>query len=289
MTIFRKLFITVFYSSLLGQSLSVISYLDTTSGFIGDIITWSVTVENADDRKVRYPDLDLDDDSISVREKSLIHENTRITGAQFELMFWDTGYHKTPEYQIEVLNESGDIEFSLQVSPLDIYIQSIITSKEEITLRPLQGPVPVKGVLPWKNILFCILLLGLILGMVWTWKKRQFNQYRKVDYSIMETPEERANRRLNELNINSFSKEFYTGLSHISREYIETKYFVRALEMTTFEIMENRKLFSLDDKEFEIWLGVLQSSDLVKYARENFNANQIKSDLKNVMSLINNV
>ena len=105
----------------------------------------------------------------------------------------------------------------------------------------------------------------------------------------METPEDRAIHRLNELNISGFSKEFYTGLSHISREYIETKYFVRTLEMTTIQITENRDLFPLGDEEFEIWTRVLQTSDMVKYARETSNTDQIKSDLTDVRSLISNV
>ena len=165
----------------------------------------------------------------------------------------------------------------------------MFTDEEKIELRPLQGPVPVRSVFPLKSILSWILLLSLVLGMAWTWKKRQPAEYRKVDYSIMETPEQRAIRRLNELNISGFSKEFYTGLSHISREYIETKYFVRTLEMTTIQITENRDLFPLSDEEFEIWIRVLQTSDMVKYARETSNTDQIKSDLTDVRSLISDV
>ena len=281
--------IALSFSALSGQSLSVISDLDTTSGFIGDVITWSVMVEKIGNRNIRYPELDLDNDSISVRDQSFIYENNRLTGTQIELMFWDTGSYQTPKYQIEVLNDSGHIEFSMQVLPLDVQIQTILTDEGKTELRPLQGPVPVRSVLPLKSILSWILLLSLVLGMAWTWKKRQPAEYRKVDYSIMETPEERAIRRLNELNISGFSKVFYTGLSHISREYIETKYFVRTLEMTTMQITENRDLFPLGDEEFEIWIRVLQTSDMVKYARETSNTDQIKSDLTDVRSLISNV
>ena len=285
----RSTLIVVCLSVLSGQSLSVVSDLDTTSGFIGDVIVWSVTVENAGNQKIRYPDLDLDNDSISIREQSLIHENGRLAGVQFELMFWDTGRYQTPEYQVEVVNTSGDIEFSLQVPPLDIQIETILSSEEETALRPLQGPVPVRGILPLKSILSCILIMGLITGMVWTWKQRQPVQYSKVDYTTMETPLERARRRLNELNSSGFSKEFYTGLSHISREYIETKYFVRALEMTTNEIAENRDLFPLNDEQFETWIRILHSSDMVKYARETSNTDQIISDLTDVRSIISDV
>jgi len=67
---------------------------------------------------------------------------------------------------------------------------------------------------------------------------------------------------------------------------METKYFVRALEMTTLEIIEHRNLFPIDDQKFEAWVSILQFSDMVKYAREIPNAVQINSDLKDVKSLI---
>ena len=56
------------------------------------------------------------------------------------------------------------------------------------------------------------------------------------------------------------TKDFYTELSHISREYIEAKYFIRTLEMTTNEIKESRLLFPIENswlndcfKEFSNW------------------------------------
>jgi len=260
--------------------------LDTNEAFVGEVIKWSITIDNIGDRKIGYPNLEIYTDSITLRDQNLLQENGKIFGIQFELMFWDTGLFNTPVYHIEVLNDSSDIEFSLQAPSLDIQINSILASNGENLLRPLLGPVPVKWVLPFKIILSWLLFFGLIIGMMWTWKKRKKIKYSNLNYPIIETPEERANGRINELNISGFSKEFYTSLSHISREYMETKYFVRALEMTTLEIIEHRNLFPIDDQKFEAWVSILQFSDMVKYAREIPNAVQINSDLKDVKSLI---
>lgn len=282
----RRLLYTFILSNIYGQSLSVISDLDTNEAFVGEVIKWSITIDNIGDRKIGYPNLEIYTDSITLRDQNLLQENGKIFGIQFELMFWDTGLFNTPVYHIEVLNDSSDIEFSLQAPSLDIQINSILASNGENLLRPLLGPVPVKWVLPFKIILSWLLFFGLIIGMMWTWKKRKKIKYSNLNYPIIETPEERANGRINELNISGFSKEFYTSLSHISREYMETKYFVRALEMTTLEIIEHRNLFPIDDQKFEAWVSILQFSDMVKYAREIPNADQINSDLKDVKSLI---
>ena len=80
-------------------------------------------------------------------------------------------------------------------------------------------------------------------GIILSLEKRIKKIYKKLDYDFIESPKERAIRRLEELNSSQFTKEFYTQLSHIFREYIERKYYIRTLEMTTEEI-KNLKLFS---------------------------------------------
>ena len=97
--------------------------------------------------------------------------------------------------------------------------------------------------------------------MVILWRKREKFIHPKIDYQITETPDDRAKRRLNELDENGLTKDYYTKLSHISREFIETKYFIRTLEMTTYEIEKNRILFPFNDSLFDIWLGFLNEAD----------------------------
>tara|TARA_B100000686_G_scaffold144086_1_gene151609 strand:+ start:37218 stop:38090 length:873 start_codon:yes stop_codon:yes gene_type:complete len=285
----RSLIILYTFSLLLGQSLSVLSDLDTTSGFIGDVFNWSISIENSGNQKIDFPDIIIDNDSISIRNKIPIQDNGLQSGVVFELIFWDTGQYQTPEYQINILNQSGQKEYSLNVPILEVQIKSMLLAENENTLRPLIGPVPVKGVINFKNILTWILLFGLFIAMIWTWKKRQLKNYVKLDHIILENPEERALNRLSQLNPKGFSKEFYIRLSHISREYVETKYFVRALEMTTAEIKENRNLFPFSDEKFDTWLKILQCSDLVKYAKETLDTNQIESDLNKIKFIIGKI
>ena len=92
------------------------------------------------------------------------------------------------------------------------------------------------------------------------------------------------------LPLSSAGRNFEDRYSaHLRANNIETKYFVRALEMTTNEIAENRDLFPLNDEQFETWIRILHSSDMVKYARETSNTDQIISDLTDVRSIISDV
>jgi len=285
----RVFLLSLFFSVAMPQSLSVISEIDTTEGFIGDVFSWSVKVEGQKDQSIRFPKLGEINDTISIRNQSLIHENGKLTGIQFELMAWDTGSFSTPEYQVDIMNDDGSRNYSLTVEKLYFKVHSILATADAEDFRPIKGPVPVKGVFPTRLVVLGTLLILIFGGMIWTWRQRQEVQYQKVDYANIETPEERAQRRLRDLDLNGLSKEYYADLSHISREYIETKYFIRALEMTTEEIQEFRPLFPLDDEQFSEWHQFLSEADMVKYARDIPTPDKMNSDMEKISSLISQI
>lgn len=264
----RKLIFLFSFSFAFPQSLSVISELDTTEGFIGDVMMWTIRVENQGNHQLQFPELGEISDTISIRNQSLIHENGQLNGIQFELMAWDTGHFVLPEYAVNVLNHDGSIQYTLVSNIVGFSIRSIIAQAEAKDFRPIKGPVPVRGIFPIRLIILLGILFILIAGMVWTWKQRREKQFQKIDYTVIESPEDRATRRLQELDQNSVTKEYYAALSHISREYIETKYFIRALEMTTEEIHQFRNLFPMDDDQFKNWTQFLSEADMVKFAKE---------------------
>ena len=49
---------------------------------------------------------------------------------------------------------------------------------------------------------------------------------------------------------------------------MENYYYVKALEMTTKEINDNKSLFNLNEKNFTELLNILKFSDMVKYAKK---------------------
>ena len=134
--------------------------------------------------------------------------------------------------------------------------------------------------------LYCFILIAIVLGIAWVWRKRQLPRYHKIDYSNIETPYARASRRLGELDDSGLIKEYYAGLSHISREYIETKYFIRTLEMTTEEIDGARKLFPVKSDHLSEWIEFLYAADQVKYARSIPKAEMMLIHKNKVKSMI---
>ena len=285
----RTLFSFLFSSILFSQSLSIVSELDTTQGFIGDIFQWTIKVEGQNDQVIRFPELEVTNDTISIRNQTLIHENGKLIGIEFEIVAWDTGDFITPDYALEILKIDGTRDYSISANPVLYSVGSVLNLSENAEYRPLKGPVSVKGIFPLKTVLLSIALFAMLGSMIWTWKQRQDIQYQKLDYTINESPEDRAKRRLRDLDMNGLSKDYYADLSHISREFIETKYFIRTMEMTTEEINQFRFLIPLKDEIFSEWAQFLSEADMVKYAREIPSPEKMSTDKKLISSLISQV
>ena len=272
--------------NLIAQSTIVSSELDTTQGYIGDVVNWTVLVDNAENRRIQFPELFLQNDTVSVRTQKLLYNKGIVTGITFELVFWDTGKFQTPAYQVDILNDSDTVISSIVPEPIELTILSLLTTTGNSDFRPIKGPVPVRSVFPLRLTVLGILAVILIAFIYWTWNQRINVKYQRTEYLISESPREKAIRRLEELNINGFAKDYYAELSHISREYVEYSTFIRALEMTTEEIDENRNLFPINDKMFADWVKTLSIADLVKYAREIPDSTQMDLDHQKIISFI---
>ena len=271
---------------MVAQSTIVSSELDTTQGYIGDVVNWTVLVDNAENRRIQFPELFLQNDTVSVRTQKLLYNKGIVTGITFELVFWDTGKFQTPAYQVDILNDSDTVISSIVPEPIELTILSLLASTGNSDFRPIKGPVPVRSVFPLRLTVLGILAVILIAFIYWTWNQRINVKYQRTEYLISESPREKAIRRLGELNFNGFAKDYYAELSHISREYVEYSTFIRALEMTTEEIDENRNLFPINDKMFADWVKSLSIADLVKYAREIPDSTQMELDHQKIISFI---
>ena len=274
-----------------GNSLSVTSELDTTSGYIGDIIKWRVKVEGADNQEYQFPTLDEINEIMTIKGHQLLYEDLdeKPNGIEFELVIWDTGKFQTPDYSINIMNLDGTIDYDFYVDPIEIAIFSILDSEKKNEFIEIKGPVPVKNVFPLKQVLLCISLLLSFIGMVWIWGRRQAPNYEKIDYSILESPTERASRRLSELDNSVLTKEYYSTLSHIIREYIETKYFIRTLEMNTEEIEASIDILKINKSYFSELITFLHNSDKVKYAQNIPEPEKMIEDKKKIKTLIDKI
>ena len=271
------------------KTINLSSEIDTSIANIGDVITWKVIAKNSNQKNVIFPDLILKGDSISIRSQQSMLTDKGEVGRIIEIAFWDTGRFYTPQYQISILNDQGNVKYDLEAEKLSLEIVSIISPSMNQDVRPLKKPVPVRGLSPFKEILSIILIIIIIMAIFLVWKKRLKNIYKKPINTYNKAPIDIARYRLSNLNEKGFAKEFYTELSHITREFVEYTTYIRALEMTTQEIIQNKDLFVFNLETFNDWITLLSKADMVKYAKESVEYSEMTADKDKVTRLINNL
>ena len=69
-------------------------------------------------------------------------------------------------------------------------------------------------------------------------------------------------------------KAYYTGITDILREYLSTRYPVKALEMTSQEILDRMIRESLPEKSIKRLKDILITADFVKFAKFTPDADQ---------------
>jgi len=77
-----------------------------------------------------------------------------------------------------------------------------------------------------------------------------------------------------------FCKEFYFQLSYALRGYLESKYQISALEMTSDELMKELKIYPKGFERLKELGDFLTESDFVKFAKSFFNYDTRHSDLQ---------
>ena len=281
----KRTFLFLFPAILFCKSFTVDSKIDKEIAYIGDIIKWTILVQNYENRKFNFPIIPDQDESISIIKNQIIYNNSDPIGIEFELTAWDTGKFTTPSFSFDIM-KNNEVDYSFQLEPIDFEIVSILTTIDQAEFKDIKGPVPVKNIFPLREILYVFLLLVLMVAIILIWRKRISPEYEKINYDFLEDPYERASRRIKELDSSVLTKEYYSTLSHVLREYIETKYFVRTLEMTTEEIESAIEIFQFEEENFIKIINFLKKSDQVKYARHAPIPEKMIQDKKEVEEII---
>ena len=264
-------------STSFAQNANVLAVLDSQQILIGDQVNLDLSVEFNELIPVAWPvfkdtitgQLEIIQASIpdTVKKETgeiIIHQRLVITS-------FDTGFIVLPPITFLFNNDSSQ---TLSTEPLLLFV-SDIPVEMEADIKEIKEPYDVP--FNWKSLikwgLLALLVIALIIAGILLWKK-----YRKVPEAPVARPKpkrpahEIALEKLEELRQkklwqNNQAKQFHIELSDIVREYIEFRYDVLALEMTTQETISALKLKGLEDTKTQTLKQMLQMADLAKFAK----------------------
>lgn len=225
---------------------------------IGDKITEKIEIINQtaiDTTKQRRSDL------------VLLRKHLTITS-------FDTGFHAIPRFQFQFKSSSDTLWTTLETEPFLLYVAG-----PEVDLGlpirdikgPLKAPLTYMEVLPWLLIVILI-AAGLLLYRYYLQKKKSRLPLLPKPAKPKIPPHTRALDALEELRRkklwqNGKIKEYHSEITDILRHYIEERYGIMAVEMTTSEIMEAAHKNDLPSQARGKLQEIFERADLVKFAK----------------------
>jgi hypothetical protein len=135
-------------------------------------------------------------------------------------------------------------------------------------------------------ILGAVLILAIIGAAIYFWKK--YRNRKQVSAETPVLPHEAALMSLDALSDveNMDGKSFYFSLSNILRTYIEARYSINALEMTTEELLPKIDLLGLNREIHQELKELIRSTDPVKFAGVPATASKMRQDLAFVRNFV---
>jgi len=263
------------YQAFAAQDISVKVEVDKAFATIGDQINFRVTIQHRSDMMVLEADAGsaLSDFEIkkttdfSTQEKDLISE-----GKNYVITTYVLGEYVVRPFPIKYKTKDGSVK-EVQTNSLYITMESVDKSKDQGSEKDIRG---VKGVHKLKNPIFRWFLLLALFGAaasIGTWlyfDRRKQNLEGQPQEPALSAQEE-AYLALNQLKNSDLIrkglvKQYFFQMSEILRRYLERRFRIRALESTTYELMQELTPVASRD-QVELIQEVLDFCDLVKFAK----------------------
>jgi hypothetical protein len=288
--------------NLTGQEINVTTKFDTSKIYIGDQINFSVIVDQPARLQLPFP---LFRDTLAknieilsgpvVDTTAVTDSLVRITGRYLVTSF-DSGFYMVNPVYVELRNESGVKRYYSDYSILEVARVKITppdtAAKIFDIIGPYRAPLTLGEIMPW--ILLGFLAAAIIWLAVRFGKKLGRKKKEIPGVTISEPAHVIAFRELERLKDEKLwqsgeTKKYYTRLTEILRKYLENRFSVFSLEMTTSETLDAliRTGFRKDDS-YALLKSVLNGADLVKFAKYKPEASENDIHFENAWKFVSN-
>jgi len=256
--------------------------LDTSSIMIGDQIVLSLKLDVPDKSEIYWPYFTGDSvaygveileardvDTLRIADDYMrYHQDLLITS-------FDSGFYKIRPIPFKFKLKGDTSEYFLQTLPLDLEVTNpeVDLNADIKTIKPpLEAPFTLSEILPHIGIGLAVLLVAAAIIYILVKRKRKepiLSPRRKpalpAHLQALKDLEEVKRKKLWQAGK---VKEYYTLVTDVVRWYIEQRYAVPALEMTTEETFNGLKHADIGNETSGKLHKTLILADLVKFAKE---------------------
>jgi hypothetical protein len=258
--------------------IEVNSSVDTAVITIGDRITYTLTIEHKSGMRVEQPGAGVNLGQFEIKDYKIFEPVKKgdylFLKYEYVISVFDTGTFTIPPFPVAYFPADSMGAYKIiEASPVNIYVRSVITDDQR-ELRDIRPPVSI----PFDYVFLFSMLAVVILLVLAGYFGYILYKRRKEKGFLFRAPE--PPRPAHEVALQAIDlllkrnlleqgahKEFYSELSEIIRRYIEGRYFVPALEETSYEILQEIREQDIADELVRLLDEFLTISDLVKFAR----------------------
>ncbi len=227
------------------------------------------------------------DTTIPDRENNELQQSQTLTITSF-----DSGYYAIPPFKF-ILNGDSNKVFETEALLLAVNTIPIDTT---IAIRdikpPIEEPFDFRELLPyiyWGLGIAAAIIAVIYLTLLYL-RKHKHKPVVKEEPSL--PPDVIALQALEKLREEKLwqegkTKQYYTGISEIIRNYIELRFKVNALEQTTDEILLQFRSLVVDNESKNKLRQLLTMADLVKFAKSQPIASENEMCLTHAVEFVN--
>nr|WP_158974776.1 hypothetical protein [Cellulophaga sp. L1A9] len=294
----RNLVLCLLLVSTIGISQSnpkVASDVDIKDIKIGEQINFTVNVSIDSIDQVTFPEgqsfapLEM----VEAFATDTIPENGKLTLIKkYALTQFDSGSYTLPQQKIIINNKifpTDSVNIYVNTIPVDTLAQQLFDIKDIINVEK-------ESSFPWFWTLIIIGAILIIVGLLYffIWRKKTLTEEEKV---ALLPPYDRAMLELKKLENSKYLiqdeyKQYYSELTDIVRSYLEEDVHISALESTTdqliskLEMLKDAGNLKLEEDTIRQFKNILQTSDLVKFAKSKPDTSVAEQDRKAIENIV---
>lgn len=272
-----SLILIILFQISFAQEISVKATADTNSALIGDQIRIEIRAKAPSDMEVIFP---AKADTLGKLEwlaqsaiDTVCESGTCSFRRTLVVTCFDTGFVEAPPFVFMYGKKGAFNLFPIETEPLYFYFATMDVDTA-LPIKDIKGPLDVpltlEEILPY---LIAGLAIALIAGALAFYFMRKKPKPRfDLGYDPTIPPHVAALQALKDLDADKLwqkglVKEYYIRLTEIVRLYIERRFEINALEMTSDEIITATGNAGIDEENISRLLKIFATADLAKFAK----------------------
>jgi len=265
---------------------------------IGDLIQYSIVVTRDEKVNIEMPNLGANLGAFEIHDyddPDPVKQNGEIVQRrEYIISTYDIGDYEIPPVTVRFSVGEDSLWKELTTEKIKITVASVKPS-EAGDIRDIKPPLEIER--DWMRIIrfaaagLIIVIIGILIFL--------YIKRRKEGKSLIprrekpkRPPHEIALDELNQLLQEQLLKkgeikQFYIRISEIIRYYIEGRFFIIAIEMTTMQLIDTMKQAEIEDEDVQLVEDFLMQCDLVKFAKYIPTPGEIQKVIDQAYEIVN--